>query len=53
MTQYPFEVELPELRANIDQYVDVVFASLESDFLTMPKGQGFVEYPSLKLVTRR
>lgn len=32
----------------LDHYVDVVFASLESDFLTMPKGQGFVEYPTFE-----
>ncbi len=58
MARYPFEVELSELEANLDQYVDAVFASLESDFLTMPKGQGFIEYPvfeagyeALKLAT--
>lgn len=57
MVQYPIDLE--ELHANLDHYVDVVFASLESDFLTMPKGQGFVEYPifeagyeSLKQVTQ-
>ena len=42
MAQYPFEADLTELHANLDHYVGVVFASLESDFLTMPKGQGFV-----------
>ena len=57
MVLYPFDVE--ELHANLDHYVDMVFASLESEFLTMPKGQGFVEYPifeagyeSLKQVTQ-
>jgi hypothetical protein len=48
MAQYQFEVELTELHANLDHYVDVVFSSLESDFLTMPKGQGFVEYPAFE-----
>ncbi|RRD69145.1 MULTISPECIES: hypothetical protein [unclassified Desulfovibrio] len=48
MVQYPFEADLAELQANLDHYVDVVFASLESDFLTMPKGQGFVEYPTFE-----
>lgn len=48
MPQYPFEAELTDLHANLDRYVDAVFASLESDFLTMPKGQGFVEYPAFE-----
>lgn len=48
MVQYPFKADLIELRANLDHYVDVVCASLESDFLTMPKGQGFVEYPAFE-----
>ena len=45
MTKYPFEVEIEELTSDLDGFVSVVFASLESDFLTMPKGDGFVEYP--------
>ncbi len=28
-----------------DSYVDAVFSCLESEFLTMPKGAGFVDYP--------
>ena len=59
MAQFPFEAELAELHTNLDHYVDEVFASLESDFLTMPKGQGFVEYSifeagyeALKLATQ-
>ena len=48
MAQYPFEAELTELHANLDHYVDIVFASLESDFLIMPKGQGFIEYPTFE-----
>jgi len=42
---YPFNASFKDLQANLDHYVDVVFASLESDFLTMPKGPGFIEYP--------
>lgn len=41
----PFEVEFAEVRGNLDAYVDEVFASLESEFMTTPKGPGFVEYP--------
>jgi len=48
MPQYPFEASFKELQANLDHYVDVVFASLESDFLTMPKGPGFIEYSTFE-----
>lgn len=42
---FPFEVEFDELQTNLDSYVDAVFGCLESEFLTMPKGSGFVEFP--------
>ena len=41
----PFEVEFDEVRSNLDAYVDAVFGCLESEFLVMPKGEGFVEFP--------
>jgi hypothetical protein len=41
----PFEIPLEQLQADLDTYVDEVFESLRSEFLTMPKGTGFVEYP--------
>jgi hypothetical protein len=56
---FPFEIPFDEVRANLDTYVDEVFGSLQSTFLTLPKGQGFIEYPvfeqgyeALKRVTR-
>jgi len=45
MPPQPFEVSFETLKANLDQYVEVVFSLLESDFITMPKGPGFIEYP--------
>lgn len=42
---YPFEASVEDLHANLDAYVDQVFASLTSEFLVMPKGPGFVEFP--------
>lgn len=42
---FPFEVPFEEVQAELDAYVDEVFGALESEFLTMPKGKGFVEYP--------
>lgn len=41
---FPFEVPYEEVERNIDEYIDIVCASLESNFLTMPRGEGFVEY---------
>ena len=43
--RYPFEVTFEELAANPDEFVSAVFSSLESEFLILPKGAGFVEYP--------
>ena len=42
---FPFEATLSEIEASLDVYVDSVFSCLESDFLLLPKGPGFVEYP--------
>lgn len=41
----PFEVTYPEIEANIETYVDDVFATLKSGFMTLPKGDGFIDYP--------
>lgn len=42
---FPFEVDFNEVQENIDIYIDELFSCLESEFLIMPKGPGFVEYP--------
>lgn len=42
---FPFEVPFDEVQADLDGYVDAVFGALHSEFLSMPKGNGFVEYP--------
>ena len=44
MPTYPFEVAYQELLQDPEGYVDAVFSCLESEFLIMPKGTGFVEY---------
>jgi hypothetical protein len=44
MRGYPFEATFKDLRAHLDDYVDIVVDSLQSDFLVLPKGKGFVEY---------
>ena len=42
---FPFEVPFEQVQADLDAYVDAVFGALQSEFLAMPKGEGFVEYP--------
>ena len=44
--RYPFEATPEELEADLDQLVDAVFSSLESEFLVMPRGDGFIDYPA-------
>lgn len=41
---YPFEATFEDLTANIDDYVTVTMSTLQSGFLVMPKGDGFIEY---------
>ena len=45
MPTFPFEVSLEEILRDRENYVDAVFSCLESEFLVMPKGAGFVKYP--------
>jgi hypothetical protein len=45
MPTFPFEVGIDEVLKNPEQFVDAVFSCLESEFLVMPKGLGFVDYP--------
>ncbi len=44
-SRFPFEAEFAEVQENPDRFVDAVFATLESEFLTVPKGSDFIEYP--------
>lgn len=45
MPTFPFEVSPEEILQDTERYVDAVFSCLESEFLVMPKGAGFIEYP--------
>jgi hypothetical protein len=42
--KYPFEATISEIEAAPETFVSAVFSSLVSDFLTLPRGDGFVEY---------
>jgi hypothetical protein len=44
MLKQPFEVPFSEVMAHPESYVTAVFSSLVSEFLIMPKGEGFVDY---------
>jgi hypothetical protein len=48
MLKYPFEVPFEEVKNDPDIYVSSVFSCLESEFMVMPKGPGFVEYPAFE-----
>ncbi len=59
MSPFPFEVSYKEILRDPEGYVEAVFSCLESEFLIMPKGTGFVDYPifergyeALKTATR-
>ncbi|HOG47140.1 MAG TPA: hypothetical protein PLB78_10930, partial [Anaerolineae bacterium] len=43
--KYPFEIPFREVEADLDGCVSAIFSSLESEFLVLPRGQGFVDYP--------
>lgn len=43
--KYPFEVDFAEIEAAPEPFVSAVVSSLVSDFLTLPKGEGFIDYP--------
>ena len=42
--QSPFETSFAAVEADLDFYVARVFERLQTEFLVMPKGEGFVEY---------
>ena len=42
---FPFEVPYEMVERDIDPFIDEIFGTLRSEFLTLPKGQGFIEYP--------
>ena len=43
---FPFEAQPDEVLAAPELFVDAVFSSLASEFLVMPKGKGFLDYPA-------
>jgi len=48
MPTFPFEVAFEDIFKDPESFVDAVFSCLESEFLIMPKGAGFVEYSAFE-----
>ena len=48
MPMFPFEVSLETILQDPEPYVDAVFSCLESEFLVLPKGAGFIDYPTFE-----
>ena len=46
--KYPFEALYQEIEADPDPFIASVFSSLESEFLVLPKGDGFLDYPTFE-----
>jgi hypothetical protein len=44
----PFEVSPDYLRDHMEEMVSAIFADLQSQFLVLPKGPNFVEYPDFQ-----
>lgn len=42
---FPFEVPFSEVESNLETFVNEVFGALQSEFLYLPRGDGFVDYP--------
>ncbi|MCL4180729.1 MAG: hypothetical protein KJ072_23650 [Verrucomicrobia bacterium] len=42
---YPFEAGFAAIQGDPEPFITAVFSSLESEFLVMPKGDGFIGYP--------
>ncbi len=44
MPEFPFEFGFDAVQSRLEEFVTTVCASLESEFLILPKGEGFVDY---------
>ncbi|MBZ2184259.1 MAG: hypothetical protein K7J46_06070 [Bryobacter sp.] len=42
---HPFEATTEQIQTDPESFVSVVFSSLVSEFLVLPKGDGFIDYP--------
>src|SRR5438445_3008832 len=45
---HPFEATYEQIQADAESFVSIVFSNLVSEFLVLPKGQGFIDYPTFE-----
>lgn len=45
---YPFEVSFQRLEADLNLFVTNIFSHLQSEFLVLPKGEGFLDYSAFE-----
>ena len=45
---FSFEMDFNEVQANLEACIDEIFGCLDSEFLIMPKGAGFVEFETFE-----
>jgi hypothetical protein len=45
---YPFEASIEELSTRLDEFTTAIFSLLQSEFLVLPKGVGFVDYAAFE-----
>jgi len=45
---YPFEVSFRQLQADLNVFVTNIFSLLQSEFLILPKGEGFLDYQTFE-----
>ena len=45
---HPFELDQAELAEQLENMVQTTMSDLKSEFLEVPKGEGFIEYPDFR-----
>lgn len=45
---HPFEATFEQIQIDPESFISIVFSSLVSEFLVLPKGEGFVDYPTFE-----
>lgn len=40
----PYELSTTDMRSRLDEMIDITFSDLQSQFLTMPRGEHYIEY---------
>src|SRR5882762_9181540 len=46
--EHPFQATFEEIQLDPERYISAVFSNLVSEFLILPKGPGFLDYPTFE-----